>query len=305
MNTQKLFTLGTAIGLITLSLLSTACSSTNPSQATAANSTEQSSAQPFVLPLEGGSNFRDLGGYKTVDNKTVRSGVLFRSGAMVSLTAADQAYLNERDFKTVVDLRSQEELEIFPNQWALENSNINYVNHVYSFPVAASKAMQKNAKEFGLGSFYLSIADMLQPQMKLYFSELLQQNTPLVVNCSAGQDRTGFASALLLSALGVPRDVIIEDYLLSTQHRDTANEFGDIDLKEAAKTNSFAKLMLRYTDNGKAKEAKPLVTNDGTPYINIAFAQIEEQYGSVENYLDKAIGVDQKAIARLKSLYLM
>lgn len=302
--TQKLITFGSAISLLALSLLTTACSNTTPAHATAAAATQQVTAQPAVLPLEGGSNFRDLGGYTTSDNKTVRSGMLFRSGAMANLTAKDEAYLNQRHFKTVVDLRSQEELDLFPNHWVEHNSDINYVNHKYYFKNISNTLASTDTKKLGAGSFYLSIADMLKPQMKLYFSELLQENTPLVVNCSAGQDRTGFASAMLLTVLGVPRDVIIKDYLLSTQYRVPANELGDVDLIEAAKTNDFAKMMLRYTDGGKATDAKPLITKDGTPYISIAFAQIDEQYGSVENYLNTAAGIDEEDIAKLKSLYL-
>lgn len=300
MNTRKFLSICGVIGACTLSQLSPVYASTATTQTTITQTTHQ----PRVLSLEGGSNFRDLGGYQTADNKTVRNGMLFRSGAMVSLTAKDEAFLNQHNFKTVVDLRSQEELDLFPNQWVKHNSDINYVNYQYSIKDIQGSLKNKEVKSYGAGNFYLSIADRLQPQLKLYFAELLQENTPLVVNCSAGQDRTGFASAMLLSALGVPRDLIIEDYLLSTQYRNPKNEMGSVDLKQAAKTNDFAKMMLRYTDNGKVTEAKPLITEDGTPYIKIAFAQIEEQYGSVENYLERAIGVDQKDITKLKTLYL-
>ena len=300
MNTRKFLSICGVIGACTLSQLSPVYASTATPNTTAAHTVNQSR----LLPLEGGSNFRDLGGYQTTDHKTVRSGMLFRSGAMANLTAKDEAYLNQYNFKTVVDLRSQEELDLFPNQWVKRNSDINYVNYQYSIKDIQSSLKNKEVKSYGAGNFYLSIADRLQPQLKLYFAELLQGHTPLVVNCSAGQDRTGFASAMLLSALGVPRDVIIEDYLLSTQYRNPKNEMGSVNLKKAAKTNDFAKMMLHYTDNGKVTEAKPLITQDGTPYISIAFAQIEEQYGTVENYLEQAIGVDQQDIAKLKSLYL-
>ncbi|CAA0090968.1 tyrosine-protein phosphatase [Zhongshania aliphaticivorans] len=299
MNTRKLLSICSVIGVLTLTQFSPVYANTATTNATA-----QTTHQSRLLPLEGGSNFRDLGGYQTTDHKIVRSGMLFRSGAMANLTAKDEAYLNQHNFKTVVDLRSQEELDLFPNQWVKHNSDINYVNYQYSIKDIQSSLKSKDVQNYGAGNFYLSIADRLQPQLKLYFAELLHKNTPLVVNCSAGQDRTGFASAMLLSALGVPRDVIIEDYLLSTQYRNPKNEMGSVDLKKAAKTNDFAKMMLHYTDNGKATDAKPLITQDGTPYISIAFAQIEKQYGSVENYLERAIGVDQKDIAKLRSLYL-
>ena len=223
---------------------------------------------------------------------------------MANLTAKDETDLNQRHFKAVVDLRSQEELALLPNLWVQNNSGIKYVHYPYSIKDILNTINASSAKELGTGSLYLSIADRLQPQIKLYFAELLQENTPLVVNCSAGQDRTGFASALLLTALGVPRGVVIDDYLLSTEYRNPANELGGIDLKEAAKTNDFARLMMRHTQGGKMTTARPLITKEGTPYISIAFSQIEEQYGSVENYLESAINVDKKDIAKLRSLYL-
>ncbi|MDF1692289.1 MAG: tyrosine-protein phosphatase [Zhongshania sp.] len=256
-----------------------------------------------LLALEGGSNFRDLGGYTTADNKTVRSGVLFRSGTMSSLTSADEKTLNKRHFKTVVDLRSQEELALYPNRWVSHNPSISYINHPYSVAEMKLNAPEGKNKPIGIEGFYGNISELYQPQMKMYFQELLNNNTPLVVNCSAGQDRTGFASALLLSALGVPRETIAQDYLLSTQYRRPAVERGDVDLEAAAKTNAFAKMMLHYNKK-ESKGPMPLITADGTPFINIAFAHIEQKYGSVENYLDQALAVDATEINKLKALYL-
>ena len=256
-----------------------------------------------LIPLEGGSNFRDLGGYTTTDHKTVRSGILFRSGTMSSLTPADEKTLNQRNFKTVVDLRSQEELELYPNRWVSHNPSIRYINHPYSMTSMNLNSPQKAGQPVGIEAFYGHIAELYQTQMKIYFQELLNHNTPLVVNCSAGQDRTGFASALLLSALGVPRETIVQDYLLSTQYRRPAVERGNVDLEAAAKTNAFAKMMLHYNKK-ESKGPMPLITADGTPFINIAFAHIEQKYGSVENYLDQALAVDATEINKLKALYL-
>ena len=263
-----------------------------------------------LLPLEGGSNFRDLGGYRTADGKTVVRGQLFRSGAMAGLTEKDMAYLNQFDFKAVVDLRSSDEIELFPNRWA-NNHDISYVTYDYSFrDVIADSADDagKDAKrpEISMEAFYPHLPTMLKPQLTMYFDQLLAHNTPLVVNCSAGQDRTGAASSLLLTALGVPRDRVIEDYLLSTDYRDAANEKAGVDLEHASEENAFARMMLRYRDDGEGAGHKPqiLKTDDGVPYITFMFAQIEEDYGSVENYLDKELSIDAGDIAKLREMYL-
>lgn len=255
-----------------------------------------------VLSLQGGSNFRDLGGYQTVDNKTVRKGLLFRSGVMTGLTETDQQYLDKIGIDTVVDLRSREELELYPNHWA-QKSGLNYVSHDYSMKVISGSMANASGAPTDMGALYKAMPYTLKPQLQMYFDQAINGEAPLVVNCSAGQDRTGIASALMLSALGVPRDVILEDYQLSTQYRCPQVERGTVDLKAAAETNDFAKMMLRYASTETSK-ASPLVTQDGTPYLTFALAQIDEDYGSVTAYLEQELDVTAADIARLKQQYL-
>lgn len=261
-----------------------------------------------LLPLEGGSNFRDLGGYKTKDGKTVVRGQLFRSGAMSGLTEADMEYLDQFHFKTVVDMRSRDEIQLIPNHWA-KTHNIAYVSYDYGFSNIAAGASIKSGtapgEEFSMGNLYKNFPVILKPQLSLYFQQLLDHGTPLVVNCSAGQDRTGTASALLLIALGVPRETVVEDYLLSTDYRNPANEMKGIVLDSAGDDNGFAKMMLRYKkEGGRAARPEILKSADGTAYIDYLFAALDAEYGSVENYLDKELDVDAQGIARLRSLYL-
>ena len=155
-----------------------------------------------------------------------------------------------------------------------------------------------------MSTLYRQMPEMLQPQLRAYFTALTQGEAPIVVNCSAGQDRTGIASALLLTALGVPRDVIVQDYLSSTRYRRPAIERGTVDLKAAAKDNLFAQLMLRYGDDDQPAAAQPLLTNEGVPYLHYAFEQIEADYGSVEAFLEQEIGVDADDRSRLQEIYL-
>ena len=151
---------------------------------------------------------------------------------------------------------------------------------------------------------YRTFPQRIKPQLKIYFEELVRGNTPLVVNCAAGQDRTGVAAALLLSALGVPRDVVVEDHLLSTDFRRPANELGEVDLIAAAEHNAFARMMLTYHKGGKPAAPKPLVTGNNVPYITYTLAEIDKNYGSVESFLDKELGVDENDLKRLRDLYL-
>ena len=256
-----------------------------------------------LLPLQGGSNFRDLGGYKTADNKTVKRGLLFRSGAMSSLTSRDEAYLARFDFDTVMDLRSTDERDLYPDYWA-KNAKLNYLSVDYSMMDMMKNTAGKDLRDFKMDDMYRGMPLHLKPQLTMYFDSLVKGKTPIVVHCSAGQDRTGIASALLLSVLGVPREQIYKDYLLSMEYRRPLVEMGDVDLAVAAKTNAFAAMMLQYQGKTDMSKGNPLVMPDNTPFLHYAFAEIDSKYGSVENFLNKEIGVSERDIKRLKKLYL-
>lgn len=290
----------------------------------APNSSELFDTYDKLLPLEGGSNFRDMGGYTTESGKTLEKGLIFRSGSMVSLTETDMDYLDQFDFETIIDLRSSDELELFPNYWA-QHSGINYINDDYSIlslmagmtdlglstdePEEMMQEFAKLMSEPGeladminMESIYSNFPQLLKPQLTLLFNNLLEGKTPLVVNCSAGQDRTGLASGLILSALGVPKETIYQDYLLSTEYRRPSIERGNVDLAKAAQTNAFAAIMLKA--GGTSDTAEPLYGEDGVPFLSIAFESIENQYGSVLAYLKTELDVDESDIETLRNMYL-
>ncbi|WP_221800739.1 tyrosine-protein phosphatase [Oceanobacter mangrovi] len=257
-----------------------------------------------VLPLEGGSNFRDLGGYKTADGKEVRKGMLFRSAAMTNFTEADQQYLAGFVFDTVVDLRSTEERDLFPDRW-LQNSKVHYVATDYSIVamMAASRNAANQKQAFDMATAYQTMHTGIKQQLSDYFDNAIKGNAPIVVHCSAGQDRTGIASALMLSALGVPRAQVVQDYVLTPAFRRPDVEMAGVDLQKAAETNAFAKMIAHHFSK-EIKTVPPVFTNDGVPFINFALNQIEKDYGSVEQYLDKELDVSAADIAQLRKLYL-
>lgn len=254
-----------------------------------------------LLPLEGGNNFRDLGGYPTLDNKTVKRGLVFRSGVMTKLTSLDQGVLNRLGINTVVDFRSREELDLFPNHWARDHG-LKFVNHDYSLSEIASRMFDKDGNKVGVHILYQNFPMILKPQLTLLFHHLVEGHTPLVFNCSAGQDRTGIAAALILKTLGVAWETILEDYHLSTRFRRPEIETAGVDFNDHAGTNAFADMMLRYGEGNK--KPKPLFTDDSVPYLDFAFAQMEKNYGSVEEYLAAEIGVNSAAVEQLKAYYL-
>jgi protein-tyrosine phosphatase len=260
-----------------------------------------------VLPLENGSNFRDAGDYPTIDGKRVIRGELFRSAAMYAIESeSDIDYLENFKFKTVVDLRSNEERELQPDRWVLKDKSINYVSHDYSIMnlmSSSSEDSSANDEKVDAGNYYQVMHKTLVPQIKLYFDALLNEQVPVILHCSAGQDRTGFISAVLLKLLGVSEDLIYEDYNLSTDLRRPSIEAGDINYFEKAKTNAFAKLMLSYGAGKPAKQGNPLRSSDGVPFLKTALDAIKDDYGSVEKYLKTEIGLSSLDIAQLRARY--
>ena len=259
-----------------------------------------------LLPLDGGSNFRDIGGYPVADGRRVKRGLLFRSGAMTGLTEEDRSYLSQFGFAAVVDLRSTEEIELYPNHWAAQ-ADLNYFSVPYSIMELTDQNSEDTQQKKGPRDYsarYPLIAEMIKPQLKAYFEALVEKQAPIVVNCSAGQDRTGIAAALVLTALGVDENLIIEDYLLSKDFRRPKLESGNVDLEEAARTNAFARMMLDYAKAQDQSKANPLITIDGTPFLKFALEAIRSKHGSIEAFLIAELGVSIADLKRLREFYI-
>jgi protein-tyrosine phosphatase len=236
-----------------------------------------------VLPLERGSNFRDLGGYRTADGRHVRWGLIYRSGATPLLSDHDIAYIRTLDLISMTDLRSSEERQLAPTK--LAGQGVHYVAVDY--------------KLSALPDSYAGLLTALAPQYRAIFQQLLAKKGPISYNCTAGQDRTGVATALILSALGVPRQAILEDYHLSTIYREPENEMPVVD-------------PAKYPDNpaaalfAKARDLKPppLYGKDGHSFLAELLDQIDSRYGSVEKYLALQLGVGPRELLELRATYL-
>lgn len=240
-----------------------------------------------ILPLQQGSNFRDVGGYPAANGKTVAWGKIYRSGGTAMLTPADLDKVKALDLANMVDLRSDEERVLAP-------SKVDGVPYT-----AVGYSMRGMNISGGVDGIYRAFPTALTPQLKQVFAKLLRDEQPLAYNCSAGQDRTGFVTAMVLSALGTPRETIMKDYHLSTQYRRPQNEMPPIDAATAAE-DAVAAMFAGFQ---KDPTAKPLYTADGTSYLAIAFDEIEKRWGSVDNYLKTEIGVGPAEITRLRTLY--
>ncbi|MBD3759777.1 tyrosine-protein phosphatase [Rhizorhabdus sp.] len=246
-----------------------------------------------LLPLEGGFNLRDMGGYATADGRRVRRGLLFRSGLMSMLTEADEARLAALGIATVCDLRRPVERRRDPTRWC-EPAGVLYWARDHDASSGVLGELLSGALPTADGvraamiSVYREILIDHAPSYRFLFDRLAGGHVPLLFNCSAGKDRTGVGAALILSALGVPRETIYEDYLLTNRFADFSRIVGRVDPD-------------RYR-NIDADVLAPLLAADAD-YLDTAFDSLDRDHGGIDAYL-ASIGVDDAVKVRLRELLL-
>jgi protein-tyrosine phosphatase len=248
-----------------------------------------------LLPLEAGSNFRDIGGYPAAGGKHVRWGLIYRSAGQPLLTDADRAQIARLGLSNLVDLRSAEERRLAPTR--IEQVRYNAVGYSMAALMPATRQPVQNGS-----ALYRGFPVLLAPHLRLVFDRLLNDRGALAYNCSAGQDRTGFVTAMILSALGVPRASIMADYTLSTVLRRPQFEMPRIDPALAA-SDPVARMFAAY-QTPQAATPTPLVEADGTPFLSGAFAEIDAKYGSVDAYLEREAGLTPARRKALQAAYL-
>jgi protein-tyrosine phosphatase len=175
---------------------------------------------PRLLPLVGAYNFRDLGGYPTSDGRITRWGQLFRSDTLHELTEADLQTLRDIGLASVIDLRTAAELER-TGRGLLAAEPLRYLHlSVIQEEGGGSQGAPTEAQE-DLAQRYLWYLDVGREALVEALRMVGDQTSyPLVFHCAAGKDRTGVLAALVLDILGVERDVIVEDYVLTASRMD-------------------------------------------------------------------------------------
>ncbi len=243
------------------------------------------SSFPYVVPLEGGSNFRDLGGHRAADGRTVRRGAVFRSAHLGGLTDEDRRQLGKLGVRTIVDLRGVSEAAETPH--LIDGLSCKVVG-AHIEPQLGEKLRGAidggTATPFVVMQFltdhYRDYPRRCAPGFRTLFATLSDgQHRPLVFHCTAGKDRTGFASALLLTLLGVHWDDVMQDYLrtneLWTGHIGRYPEL-DIDTRAA-------------------------IIEARMPYLEAAFEVMRSDFGSPEIFAEKALGLDVQRRRQLQA----
>jgi protein-tyrosine phosphatase len=251
------------------------------------------------IVLDGAANFRDLGGYATRDGRTVRWGKLYRSDNLAALTDRDLEIFSKLGIALICDFRGPDEWQEDPDR--LPEANPPEVAHLEiwdpSFTADGFKEKLGAADgETDLGMLLVEgnrlFAGKFSDRYKAMFERITRpENLPALVHCTAGKDRAGFASALILRVLDVPMDTVYEDFLLTNHYTARKNER----LIFVIRAMSFFR-----TD----AEALRGVLGVEKRFLEAAFDEIDQRYGSFETYRREALGLSDEEVVAFRSLVL-
>lgn len=230
-----------------------------------------------IVRLDGAHNARDIGGFRTADGGVVSRGLAFRSDELSGLSDTDVAALSGFGIRTVVDFRSKAEIarsgDKYPRQAKMFELGIESGDLGHVLDDVDEQTGPKLMKEI----YRLLVREHAKTYSD-FFSLLMNGGLPLLFHCTAGKDRTGFAAAMLLSALGVSREDIFHDYMMSAEG--AGRKFGALIEREPRLASLVA--------------VRP-------EYLGAAFDEIELRFGTTENYLTGCLGVD---LERMREIFV-
>lgn len=248
------------------------------------------------VALEGIFNLRDLGGYRTADGRNVRTGCLFRSDELHTLTAADLEIVAGLGVRVLFDLRNDFERELRPNP---ELPGV--VVHERQAPPRDQSGMTLEEKvaaglppaqadDVEFGDVYIALLTHLGDELR-HIVELAAnaREEPLLFHCVAGKDRTGITAAILLGLLGVPDDTILDDYELTTE------------LWTPKRMEQLEQLIAEH--NLDADNLR-LMVSARRPVLARALAYLHTTWDGFDTYATEALGVPPETLNRLRATLL-
>lgn len=268
---------------------------------------EETLIERHLIQMQGSRNFRDLGGYQTKDGKTVKPGLLFRSGVLHHLTDSDYRQIQDLKISTVVDFRANDERQSEPTEWKAGPAHIMTWDYEMDMSASSDQMAQFMNPELSEATAETLMAEMYrgmvfeqQEHYRDMFDVLVETDRPLLFHCTAGKDRTGIAAALILHALGVDQETIVADYTLTETiytdpaYANSAPSLTDMDASE--EQYAFMSSM--------PAPALDALMGARSSYIETAFDEMRHQYGSVDAYLREGLGVSEEDIVALQNRLL-
>ena len=257
-----------------------------------------------LIGVTSGRNFRELGGYETLSGKKIKMHKLLRTGNLADLSPFDKQFLTDYGVKYDVDFRSQDEVDKQPDRVP---DGVEYVyDPVFSEDLTNSsksitdlnKQASKDA-DFGFNHMHYAYEDMIrsdsaQKAYRKFFDILLENDVDgesVIFHCTAGKDRTGFGALLILSALGVPLNIIKQDYLLTNI---TTKDFIDSMVEHARQSGQNENVLQSIHDIQSVHPA----------YLEHAIKVLNDEYGGINNYLRDVMKLSSSDIVKLRQIYL-
>jgi protein-tyrosine phosphatase len=249
-------------------------------------------------------NLRDAGGYTTADGSLVRRGIAYRANQLNPISPADLKKIADLGLKNDFDLRTAEEREAKPDVlptgvtevWLnvladAKGHSPAEVEKVLSDPKMANQILGggKASAEF-LQTYrdFITLPSANAAFRQLFLAMSKKKELPALYHCTTGKDRTGWASAALLTLLGVPEDKVYEDYLRSNEYILPA----------------YKAFIDRFVAAGGDPEIPVDILGVKAEYLRASFDQVKTQYGSIENYFDKGLGIDRARQQKLRDRFL-
>ena len=239
-------------------------------------------------PFEGCFNFRDIGGYLNQEGKRIKKGIYFRAGRQDRMSDKDLSQLSDLKITTQIDLRRPDEV-LEQGKGPLEAMGANYIN-IAVIPEGGSDKLSRLVGDTRIsGKRYLGYLEFGPTTWLRLFGILANEdNLPVVLHCTAGKDRTGVSTAFLLSILGVSREVIEADYLLT-----------NLDTERQA---DFIESTVGYPE-GYDRETMISVAGVPKDAMKVFLDGLESKWGSAIEYLEK-IGVTQEQMETIRTNFL-
>ncbi len=251
-----------------------------------------------LLAFEGIHNFRDLGGYRAADGKQVKWGSLYRSANLSEASRADLQVLANMDLHALVDLRSQAERTEEPDRLPQPTDF-----KVVEIPVldggAEGLADEITARiedgtidAFDAEGFMLAanrqFADEFTPQFAEFMQVVLQaRGEPVLWHCTAGKDRAGFAAAILLRVLGLPQELVLQDYVLSRDY--------------SLQSHQRELMLLKLFKGDAVAEKVTTLLGVEKAWLQAAFDEIDALWGDFDNYVSAGLQLSAADVAALRA----
>jgi len=253
--------------------------------------------------MESIHNFRDIGGYRAQNGMQVKQGLLYRSASLERASDNDLKKISALGIQTIIDLRTHKEKQKNPDR-SPENSHLKFIHipikvkmhNESGFLLQLLSLLFGKARKIDYHEAMKGVYREYVTNFRSEFSEVLKlaansANLPILLHCVGGKDRTGFACSLIQLILGVPVETVMHDYLKTNDH---SHEHKDEIQKRLKKFSSFGVAIEKFSPLLEAREE----------YLEAAFDQIKNDFGTVDDYVREGLNFSDEARQKLKDLFL-